>query len=514
MSGWNDGYYSEIAYTVEFQRQIMPVWLNAASLLAGYRPKDLTQPFRWCDLGCGYGFSALVAAACHPEAEIYGFDFNPAHIETARRMATEAGLSNARFEDTSFEALANAPPGTWPKMDFIVLHGVWSWISAAQRAHVLRFIDAHLAPGGIVYNSYNALAGWAAMLPVQKWLRHVCVTRPGPANQMVATGIGLLDEMKAKGALFFKENPVANARLDHMRTQDVHYVSHELLHDSWEPFSPDHVALDMAQVRCGFMGSATLLENFDAFSVPQEMLPMLAQAHDAIEKEMLRDFGAGRTFRRDLFRRGTERPPHGEWLAALDEIRLTDLGQPDDGTMRIKVWGNQGITLPAEIYSPVRQGLRAGTLSLGELRGLFPNSDLLREMLAVFMSTGIAHPAPFPNPGPVRHQRAQALNHAIARFNQNGGHFGFMAAPCLATALAIAPADMAVVSAFIAHPPPPGQSPAEAAAQGLAASGQILLQDGEPVTDPDQAMAGWRQMTEQFGVGALPVLRGVGIVPA
>ena len=47
-------------------------------------------------------------------------------------------------------------------------------------------------------------------------------------------------------------------------------------------------------------------------------------------------------------------------MTALDDIILTDLGQSDDGTMKIKTWGEEGLALRPDIYSPIRQGLRAG----------------------------------------------------------------------------------------------------------------------------------------------------------
>jgi 2-polyprenyl-3-methyl-5-hydroxy-6-metoxy-1,4-benzoquinol methylase len=181
-----DGHYSRVTYPVEFYKQCTPVWLNLASLLCGQRARLLDKMFRWCDIGCGQGLTALGVAALHPQAEIYGFDYDPSHIENATRMAVEAGLSNVLFSDSSFEALANAAPGTWPKMDFIVLHGVWSWVSAMQRQHILRFIARHLAPGGVVYNGDNTLAGWAAMLPVQKLFHHVRATTPGQTGDIIA----------------------------------------------------------------------------------------------------------------------------------------------------------------------------------------------------------------------------------------------------------------------------------------------------------------------------------------
>jgi SAM-dependent methyltransferase len=226
-------------------------------VLCGYRPRPLENPFRWCDTGCGQGFTALGVAALYPHAEVFGIDYNPSHIENATRLASEAGLSNVMFSDASFEALANAPENTWPKMDFIVLHGVWRWVSATQRQHILRFIARHLAPGGIVYNGYNALAGWAAMLPVQKLLRHIRATQPGDSGQIIAAGHEALRVMLQNNAALFSDNPIVARRLEFLNQQDQNYYAHELLHEHWTPFSPDEVAAD--SLRCNAVSSAAQL---------------------------------------------------------------------------------------------------------------------------------------------------------------------------------------------------------------------------------------------------------------
>jgi SAM-dependent methyltransferase len=506
----DDGYYSGVTYPVEFHRQYTPVWLNLATVLSGHRPRNLDHPFRWCDIGCGQGFTALGVAALYPQAEIYGFDFNPSHIENATRFAAEAGLSNALFFDASFEELANAPEQKWPKMDFIVLHGVWSWVSAAQRGHILRFIARRLAPGGIVYNAYNALAGWAAMLPVQKLLRHVRATQPGNTSDIIAAGHAALRALLQNQAAFFTDNPIVARRLDFLRQQDENYFAHEMLHEHWTPFSPDEVCADFAAQKCGFIGSATLLENFDVFSVPQALVTMLGAIQDPVRKEIFRDFGAARMFRRDIFRRGTEKPLPGEYMAALDDITLTDLGLPDDGTMKIKSWGEEGLVLRPEIYAPIRQGLRAGPIRLGDLREIFPDVAMLREIAAVLTAAGVAHPTPFPQPSAILLTRAQGFNQAVARLNATGGKAHLLAAPRLGTALAVEESEQALATAFA------GADPAnllEDAACRLAATGRELLQSGQPVLEPEARIAGWRRVAAHFAATRLPVLQRTGAVP-
>ncbi len=84
MAHWDHGYVTDVVYTNNFYRETTPAWLASTALLLGHRPPDLAGAFRYADLGCGNGFTALTVAATSPQAEVWGFDFNPAHIEAAR----------------------------------------------------------------------------------------------------------------------------------------------------------------------------------------------------------------------------------------------------------------------------------------------------------------------------------------------------------------------------------------------------------------------------------------------
>src|SRR5580692_11674518 len=109
MAQWNDGYVTDVAYTSNVYRETTPPWVALTALLLGQLPPDLIRPFRYADLGCGNGMTAVFVAATCPQAEVWGFDFNPAHIETARNWAAAAGLTNITFVETSFAELAALP---------------------------------------------------------------------------------------------------------------------------------------------------------------------------------------------------------------------------------------------------------------------------------------------------------------------------------------------------------------------------------------------------------------------
>lgn len=289
MAQWGDGYITDLTYTSGFFRETTPGWLAMVALLRGYRTPDLTRPFRYVDLGCGNGFTAIVVAATLPQAEVWGFDFNPAHIEAASRLAAAADLPNVQFREASFAELAAQPDSALPGFDFVVCHGVLTHVSANNRGLLFGLIGRWLKPGGLAYLGYNVAVGWAAMAPVRALMRMLAAAPSGRAGELH----GLPDpivRLRAAGARFFRDNPALEARLDAMQRQDPRYLAHEYLGADWHPLMFADVADAMAGVKCGFIGSATLVENRDAMSVPPGCLALLEACADVRQQETLRDF--------------------------------------------------------------------------------------------------------------------------------------------------------------------------------------------------------------------------------
>jgi SAM-dependent methyltransferase len=510
MTDWTDGYRADATYTTEFYRHMTPTWLSLATLLNGHRPPRIDRRFRWCDLGCGQGFTALGVAACHPQAEVFAFDFSPAHIDNARTMAAQAGIGNVVFAETSFAELAAAPREALPQMDFIVLHGVWSWVSSTQRALLLQFIRDRLAPGGVVYLSYNALAGWAAMVPVQRLMRLYSEIRPGPVEEVIPGALGFLNELVRSDAAFFAHNPLVAARLEYLGKENPHYLAHELLHATWDPMSPEAVARDLAEVKCGFIGSATLLENFDALSVPPNIAATIAQTGDVRMKEALRDLGASRSLRRDLFRRGAEKPLEGEVTALLDEIVLTDFCGKDEADITIATGGGTSRTLDGNVYGAVRGRLHAGPVSVGELRRNLGDLSTTREVVSVLCDTELAHPL-LPQQTRAQMARAAALNRVIGQHNRHGGALKCLVAPKLGTGMPADTFETMVFEEFSAGMPDDLAPAIDRLMAMLLARGLLPQQDGKPI-DPAGMRATLGQALERFITTRLRVFQQVGIV--
>ena len=73
-----------------YMRHLLSEWLPA---LDGVERK-LKEGGRVADVGCGHGASTILMAQAFPNSLFWGFDYHPASIDTARAMATKAGVQD------------------------------------------------------------------------------------------------------------------------------------------------------------------------------------------------------------------------------------------------------------------------------------------------------------------------------------------------------------------------------------------------------------------------------------
>jgi SAM-dependent methyltransferase/methyltransferase-like protein len=132
-----------------------PDYLAATAKLRGLDTPDVRR-CRVLDLGCATGGNLLAMALAFPESSFVGVDLSPRQIAAARSAAREIGVDNVRFESMSITDIDE----TFGTFDYIVTHGVYSWVPLEVQQKLLEVCSRNLAPDGIAYVSYNTYPGW------------------------------------------------------------------------------------------------------------------------------------------------------------------------------------------------------------------------------------------------------------------------------------------------------------------------------------------------------------------
>jgi SAM-dependent methyltransferase len=314
MAREDDGYAADIPYLRDFKPMLAPAWLDHVALVAGIEPPARRNGFAWCDLGCGQGVTAAILAATHPSGVFHGIDAMPVHIDHARRLAAAAAIPNLQLHAVDFTAAIDLE---LPQFDYIVAHGVYTWVGPEAQCALRRFIDCRLKPGGLVYLSYNAMPGWARDLPFQGLLREFGRTFPGDDFARLTAATEVARILAGAGAASLAASFIVKELQERPEDYPPAYLVHEFMPAAWQPLYVTEVRRDMALIGLEPVGSATLSENLDWMVLDEAARQTLGAITDPDARELVRDYYLDQRFRCDVFARGNRRLGLGERAGRL-----------------------------------------------------------------------------------------------------------------------------------------------------------------------------------------------------
>jgi SAM-dependent methyltransferase len=314
-------YVTDVAYLRGIENDLSPLRLRLVAALNGFDPPPAVD-FDYCELGSAHGDTTATLAAAYPHARFVGVDLNPRHIASARAWAKGGRLENIRFLERDFEDLLGED---LPDFDFITAHGVLSWVGPKKRQALIDFASAKLKPGGILYVSYNALPGWAAVEPLRQLILARAMMSDGNSLERARQGLDFAKLMNEMGAEYFTSNPAAKTMLTTMEKHGLPYVVHEYLHAHWVPMYFAQVASEMAAGDLYFIGQLPLYLNYRDVAIPQSLGPLFQSIEDRITFESLKDFALNEYFRRDLFIKGRILPSPAATQSYLDSTAFGTL---------------------------------------------------------------------------------------------------------------------------------------------------------------------------------------------
>lgn len=146
--------YDLVRYPTHPRSQTHPDSLAAVATLFGMKPAPVTR-CRVLELGCGDGGNLLPMAYALPESEFTGIDLAPGAVAEARAAADAIGLRNTRLIVQDLRELS----GKSGEFDYIIAHGLYSWVPDHVREHLLSICRECLAPAGVALISYNCYPG-------------------------------------------------------------------------------------------------------------------------------------------------------------------------------------------------------------------------------------------------------------------------------------------------------------------------------------------------------------------
>jgi SAM-dependent methyltransferase len=330
--------------------------------LFGLRPAPPAS-CRLLELGCGEGGNLVPMAYGLRAGTFSGIDLSARAIDRAAALATALGLANLELRHADLTSLPQLG-----EFDYVVAHGVYSWVAPAERDALLATCRAHLAPHGVAYVSYDVLPGGHLREITRQMLRwHLReVSEP---DERIAQARALLEAVAAAG----QEGDELRRRLAWQAEWALAQSDAALYHDELAEHHEAILFTDFAAhaERHGLH----FLAEADVFEMDAGVLPEALTGADTLDREQYLDFFKGRMFRQTLLcHADAERrePAAAVVRGMLASTPARPAGDPVDG--RVEFRGPRGASLTTDHEAVKRALVRLGeawprAIAVAELGG-------------------------------------------------------------------------------------------------------------------------------------------------
>jgi SAM-dependent methyltransferase len=287
--------YDTVAYPSHCCPQAHPDRLATLATLFGMTPAP-AERCRFLELGCGDGHNLLALAFALPGSTFVGVDLAPSAIANGKDEARALGLANV---DLHCADLLDWTPPDGP-FDYVIAHGLISWVPEAVRRRVFELCRDRLAPQGVAYISYNALPGWHLRGMVRQMMLFHTQHFPDPAQKIAQAKafLGLL--LAGKGA---EDGPAAAVKREAKRILD-RGIDALLFHDDLaeinQPFYFHEFAALAGHHGLQYLAEADFVEMQVAAHPPPVVAALRQLGDDIVVKEQYLDFLKCRRFRQTL----------------------------------------------------------------------------------------------------------------------------------------------------------------------------------------------------------------------
>lgn len=272
-----------------------PAHLRAAAYLYGIDTPPVANA-RVLELGCAAGGNLLPFACMYPNATAVGVDLSEVQVNQGKELIERMGLTNLQLHAMS---ITDITPefGTF---DYIIVHGVFSWVPPEVRDAILRVCKENLSEQGVAYISYNCYPGWKSGEIVRDaMLFHSHFV---PEEDKVASAKAMLTLLSDGLAAGNPLRPSLLGAVAQLRKHNDYYIAHEYLETFNNPCYFVEFADAAAQAGLTHVGdSEPRLEMAANFGGNVQLNhSLIAIGQNRLMRQQYLDFAVGRNFRKSM----------------------------------------------------------------------------------------------------------------------------------------------------------------------------------------------------------------------
>lgn len=287
--------YDIVPYDSQPFAQSQPDQTAAMAALFGLSPVP-PERARVLELGCSAGGNIIPLAVRYPGMKVVGIELSRVEVEQGQRTIAELGLTNIEIRHANILDVVEEDA----QYDYIIAHGVFSWVPPQVQNAILRLVGRQLSDDGLAYISYNVYPGWKMREVIREMMLFHAGALADPKLKL-QQGRAILDYARKINANDSAFGKLLAQEADLVMRANDYYLFHDHMEENNHPcYFKDFV---QRAGLCGlsYLGEANLVDmapqRFGG-DVPQT-LQMLSNG-SILATEQYMDFFTNRMFRQTL----------------------------------------------------------------------------------------------------------------------------------------------------------------------------------------------------------------------
>ena len=272
-----------------------PAHIAGVARLFNLEPVELKNA-RILELGSAAGGNIIPLALYYPGITVVGVDYSKVQIDDGNRVIEQLGLTNASLHHMS---IGDITP-EFGQFDYIICHGVFSWVPDDIKDAILRVCNENLTEKGIAYVSYNVYPGWKTHEIARDAMLFHTRNLTDPVEK-VAHGRGMIDymhQMSREGSMF---RHVMDAEAKLIQSAQPYYIAHEFFETHNAPCYFNEFARHASTHQLTYLGESDISSMFvENLGEEHKQRLINASGGQQIELEQYLDFLNNRPFRQTL----------------------------------------------------------------------------------------------------------------------------------------------------------------------------------------------------------------------
>jgi len=293
--------YDDLIYSSLPRPESQPGHLASIAKLFGVNAVPLKQA-RVLELGCGTGGNLIPLAELWPESKFLGIDLSSKQIELGRKIIHELGFKNIELRKESISDF----PIKAGEFDYIICHGVFSWVSTKIQDCILDILSKHLSKDGIAYISYNTLPGWRMKGAIREMMLYHTKNIEEPEEKVQQAKVLLKFIADSQPDSNDPYSQTIHKSFHELQSAPSSYLFHEYLEEENQAFYFHEFLARLEPKKLAYVADAqfSLMSHVD---LPAETQISLSNISDRFKLEQYLDFIRNRRLRESIICRQATR---------------------------------------------------------------------------------------------------------------------------------------------------------------------------------------------------------------